>query len=107
MRPFFEPDVQTSLLTVTTNENGTCKSYSPTVTSACALACVPVESCQLLCVSSPWGLGCPVHGSRKQLTATNRHYTGPGLKCPHPPLGQPPVGVKGELVFGTNGWDEG
>ena len=36
----------------------------------CARQVVPAA-----CVSPPWGLGYPVHGSRKQLTATNRHQT--------------------------------
>ena len=46
---FLEPNIQTSHTFITT-ENGICKSVGLTVTSACTLACVSVNSChQLAC----------------------------------------------------------
>ena len=90
MWPFLEPNVQASLLKVTHIHH--CRkrhmqerrSHSDICLYSCLCARQVVPAA---CVSSPWGLGCTVPGSRKQLTATNRHHTGMGLKCPHLTLG--------------------
>ena len=69
---FLEPNIQTTLLKVThihhyrkrhVQEH---RAYSHICLYSCLCARQVVPAA---CVSSPWGLGCPVHGSRKQLTA--------------------------------------
>ena len=69
---FLVPNIQTSLLKIThihhyrKRHMQERKSYNHICLYSCLCARQVVPAA---CVSSPWRLGCPVHGSRKQLTA--------------------------------------